>query len=139
MFSKGTSTLTPGTNNNAAWRLLSLPLHETHPPVIHLVVHLANGKQNDTNCIFFSFSFSIMIPSLKHLYIPKFLTTIRGTCPGRNGSAVFKGLLSKTGRCEGRRCTRPHIHCTIAAFRAIAYVCMLSTCGDRRVSRNSKQ
>ncbi|GFY16369.1 uncharacterized protein TNCV_2350131 [Trichonephila clavipes] len=32
-------------SNEAAWRILGLPLHETHPTVIHLAVHLPNGER----------------------------------------------------------------------------------------------
>ncbi|GFT33753.1 uncharacterized protein TNCV_4382691 [Trichonephila clavipes] len=31
-------------SNEAAWRILGLPLHERHPTVIHLAVHLSNGE-----------------------------------------------------------------------------------------------
>ncbi|GFX27424.1 uncharacterized protein TNCV_35211 [Trichonephila clavipes] len=32
-------------SNEAAWRILSLPLHERHPTVIHRPVHLPNGER----------------------------------------------------------------------------------------------
>ncbi|GFT78626.1 ATP-dependent DNA helicase [Trichonephila clavipes] len=32
-------------SNEAAWRILGLPLHERHPTVIHLAVHLPNGER----------------------------------------------------------------------------------------------
>ncbi|GFU86974.1 ATP-dependent DNA helicase [Trichonephila clavipes] len=32
-------------SNEAAWRILGLPLHERHPEVIHLAVHLSNGER----------------------------------------------------------------------------------------------
>ncbi|UYV73054.1 hypothetical protein LAZ67_10001682 [Cordylochernes scorpioides] len=32
-------------SNEAVWRLLSLPLHQRHPAVIHLAVHLENGER----------------------------------------------------------------------------------------------
>ncbi|GFY04183.1 ATP-dependent DNA helicase [Trichonephila clavipes] len=32
-------------SNEAAWRILGLPLHERHPTVIHLAVHLPNGQR----------------------------------------------------------------------------------------------
>ncbi|GFW10535.1 ATP-dependent DNA helicase [Trichonephila clavipes] len=31
-------------SNEAAWRILGLPLHERHPTVIHLAFHLPNGE-----------------------------------------------------------------------------------------------
>ncbi|UYV66707.1 hypothetical protein LAZ67_4002638 [Cordylochernes scorpioides] len=32
-------------SNEAVWRLLSFPLHQRHPAVIHLAVHLENGER----------------------------------------------------------------------------------------------
>ncbi|UYV79307.1 hypothetical protein LAZ67_17002062 [Cordylochernes scorpioides] len=32
-------------SNEAVWRLLSFPLHQRHPAVIHLTVHLENGER----------------------------------------------------------------------------------------------
>ncbi|KAL0902327.1 hypothetical protein ABMA27_000223 [Loxostege sticticalis] len=32
-------------SNEAAWRILGLPLHERHPTVTHLAVHLPNGER----------------------------------------------------------------------------------------------
>ncbi|GFV33801.1 ATP-dependent DNA helicase [Trichonephila clavipes] len=32
-------------SNEAAWRILGLPLHERHPTIIHLAVHLPNGER----------------------------------------------------------------------------------------------
>ncbi|XP_061380705.1 uncharacterized protein LOC133319582 [Danaus plexippus] len=32
-------------SNEAAWRILGLPLHERHPTVTHLAVHLPNGQR----------------------------------------------------------------------------------------------
>ncbi|GFV33810.1 ATP-dependent DNA helicase, partial [Trichonephila clavipes] len=32
-------------SNEAAWRILGLPLHDRHPTVIHLAVHLPNGER----------------------------------------------------------------------------------------------
>ncbi|KAJ8892611.1 hypothetical protein PR048_005192 [Dryococelus australis] len=103
-------------SKEAAWRLLSLPLHERHPTVTYLVVNLSNGEriyfteQNFSERIATSprrtltafFSFTKTIPSLKHCSMPKFLATIRGTCPGRNESPMFKRLLSRTGQARGR-------------------------------------
>ncbi|GFY24708.1 uncharacterized protein TNCV_1017541 [Trichonephila clavipes] len=32
-------------SNESAWRILGLPLHERHPTLIHLAVHLPNGER----------------------------------------------------------------------------------------------
>ena len=32
-------------SNEAVWRILSFPIHEQHPTVVHLVVHLENGER----------------------------------------------------------------------------------------------
>ncbi|GFX56830.1 ATP-dependent DNA helicase [Trichonephila clavipes] len=32
-------------SNEAVWRILSFPIHERHPTVVHLVVHLENGQR----------------------------------------------------------------------------------------------
>ncbi|GFV96018.1 proton-coupled amino acid transporter-like protein CG1139 [Trichonephila clavipes] len=32
-------------SNEAVWRILSFPIHERHPTVVHLAVHLENGQQ----------------------------------------------------------------------------------------------
>ncbi|GFX96455.1 ATP-dependent DNA helicase [Trichonephila clavipes] len=32
-------------SNEAVWRILSFPIHERHPTVIHLAVHLENGQR----------------------------------------------------------------------------------------------
>ncbi|GFW07512.1 ATP-dependent DNA helicase [Trichonephila clavipes] len=32
-------------SNEAVWRILSFPIHERHPTVVHLAVHLANGQR----------------------------------------------------------------------------------------------
>jgi hypothetical protein len=32
-------------SNEAVWRILSFPIHERHPTVIHLSVHLENGQR----------------------------------------------------------------------------------------------
>ncbi|GAB1865879.1 ATP-dependent DNA helicase [Camponotus japonicus] len=32
-------------SNEAVWRILSFPLHERHPTVVHLAVHLENGQR----------------------------------------------------------------------------------------------
>ncbi|GFV41445.1 ATP-dependent DNA helicase [Trichonephila clavipes] len=32
-------------SNEAVWRILSFPIHERHPTVVHLAVHLENGKR----------------------------------------------------------------------------------------------
>lgn len=32
-------------SNEALWRILSFPIHERHPAVVHLAVHLANGQR----------------------------------------------------------------------------------------------
>ncbi|CAI6350600.1 unnamed protein product [Macrosiphum euphorbiae] len=31
--------------NEAIWRLFSFPIHECHPTVVHLAVHLENGQR----------------------------------------------------------------------------------------------
>ena len=32
-------------SNEAVWRILSFPIHERHPTVVHLAVHLENGQR----------------------------------------------------------------------------------------------
>lgn len=32
-------------SNEAIWRILSFPIHEIHPTVVHLAVHLGNGQR----------------------------------------------------------------------------------------------
>jgi hypothetical protein len=32
-------------SNEAVWRILSFPIHERHPTVVHLPVHLENGQR----------------------------------------------------------------------------------------------
>ncbi|GBN80473.1 hypothetical protein AVEN_52561-1, partial [Araneus ventricosus] len=32
-------------SNEAVWRILNFPIHERHPTVIHLSVHLENGQR----------------------------------------------------------------------------------------------
>lgn len=54
-------------SNEAVWHILSFPIHELHPTVVHLAVHLENGQRvyftaenvrenvrpiNNVNCIF---------------------------------------------------------------------------------------
>ncbi len=36
-------------SNEAVWRILDFPIHERHPTVVHLAVHLENGQ-----CVVFS-------------------------------------------------------------------------------------
>jgi hypothetical protein len=31
-------------SNKAVWRILGFPIHERHPTVVHLRVHLENGQ-----------------------------------------------------------------------------------------------
>jgi hypothetical protein len=31
-------------SNEAVWRILSFPIHERHPPVVHLAVHVKDGQ-----------------------------------------------------------------------------------------------
>lgn len=32
-------------SNEAIWRIFSFPIHERHPTVVHLAVHLENGQR----------------------------------------------------------------------------------------------
>ncbi|GFQ97888.1 helitron_like_N domain-containing protein [Trichonephila clavata] len=32
-------------SNEAVWRIFSFPIHERHPSVVHLAVHLENGQR----------------------------------------------------------------------------------------------
>ena len=32
-------------SNEAVWRILSFPIHDRDPPVVHLAVHLENGQR----------------------------------------------------------------------------------------------
>lgn len=32
-------------SNEAVWRILGFPIHERHPTVVHLAVHLENGQR----------------------------------------------------------------------------------------------
>ena len=32
-------------SNEAVWRILSFPIHERHPTVVYLAVHLENGQR----------------------------------------------------------------------------------------------
>jgi hypothetical protein len=32
-------------SNEAFWRIVSFPIHERHPTVVHLAVHLENGQR----------------------------------------------------------------------------------------------
>ena len=72
-------------SNEAVWRILSFPIHERHPTVVHLAVHLENGQRvyfttenvleraatppPTTLTVFFSFHYAELIHLPKHCYI----------------------------------------------------------------------
>lgn len=105
-------------SNEAAWRLLGLPLHERHPTVTHLAVHLPNGQRvyftennfqqrvstppTTTLTAFFNlcandpFAKTLLYPEVPRYYTwndsRKEIRVIK------SGSAVYKDLLWRTGQ-----------------------------------------
>ncbi|GFW96523.1 ATP-dependent DNA helicase [Trichonephila clavipes] len=110
-------------SNEAAWRILGLPLHERHPTVIHFAVHLPNGEriyftENNfrermatppkTTLTAFS-CFAKMTLLQKHYFMLTYPAAIQRIVE-RIETSCTRNTCRRLARGEGRRCSWTHLH-----------------------------
>ncbi|GBP88777.1 Proton-coupled amino acid transporter-like protein CG1139 [Eumeta japonica] len=74
-------------SNEAVWRILSFPIHERHPTVVHLAVHLENGQR-----VYFTAD-NVLLKSAQRLYARLRLTDL--SYPGLAEAATVTGPFPK--------------------------------------------